>query len=482
MAEIPRVYAQQSAELVPVPRPNFENTGADVVFRALREQEKEEENLRLQQYDIEVQTALRDTLVEARTKAAETTDPEEYQRVYESILQKGFDPLQATVGNDPKRGLILNRRFNEQIRSESDNIAAGVLNRKRAISIVNAQKALTLAVDRTLEAPDEISRKEERLQFGLDVDRMVGLSEVERNKLKQEYLVQTTAQSAVKRAQAGDALGAIKDIEKGVYKDLDIDSRKAVKSEINSYLNELQTIGDRQRQTDKRVFLSKLDAMILDKKPNGEIAAFIRQGVENELISGHEVAFYEGRALGKEGKDTPEQTANFHEFRARFMAQSYTAAGLAKFESEARQMWQEGQLGNVGYGNLGSVFRQTENFLDIKARRGATGGEGGGKATYSGYDQAVTRIRQAYLPKTGEFLARDKDFQRDLTELNQRIQEPGANIKQIADDIVNRRTKEMQQKKADAKVRTDQLKKEAEEKAKGGVDPTKLNQIQGLAR
>lgn len=187
MAEIPRVYAQQSAELVPIPRPNFENTGADVVFKALREQEQLEERQRLQTYEVGVQTALTQGVINARTAAATKTNPDEYQQVYENVLGKTFEDLQASTGGDAKRGIILGQAYNSVIRREADNIAAGVTARHRDQSLANILNLQSQARTRALESTDPSAVTAEIQNFNAEVDRTPFLFADEQEKLKEGF-------------------------------------------------------------------------------------------------------------------------------------------------------------------------------------------------------------------------------------------------------------------------------------------------------
>lgn len=475
MPTIPRVFAESHVPIAPqrLGNPIFDQ----LVDEAARYAAKAERQ-QLQSYDTDIQTQIREGVMTARRETAAISDPDQFQQTYNTRLDELRKKLEPTTQGNRERELIFQSRYGEQLRSEMDNVVSGTVVRRRGQSLIDAEKNQSLAIDRFLNTSDVNEKRDIEKQYNNEVQAMPFLTAQEKQKFQEGFIVETVAAAAAQRAENGDALGALKDLETGAYGQLDSAARRRVRGELNSVMNQINSIADRQQKTDKQVLESMIEAAILDNKPAEEIKALIRRGVDQRLFGRTDMQAYENRVIGKAGKDTPEQIANFNEFRARFQNQTYTAKGLQQAQEEARKMYKAGELGDIGYGSIGGLFRQVENHLDIKAHRGAAGA--GQAGTIRGYDQGATIIRRLYPNLSGDML--NRRVAPYMKEYNDAVVSGGRPAVETARDIYTRASKQIEAQRRTAKEAADAAAKAAQEKAKGGVAPDTLNAIKGLTQ
>ena len=265
MAEIPRAIAQNTAQFTPVPRPNFENTGADVVFHAIRKQEQLEEDQRLQTYDIGVQTELRQAIVTARTKAAQINDPDQYQQVYEQELSKVLPPLQPQVEGDVKQSLILGRRYSELIGGEARHIAEGVTARHRDTALASVQQLAQLGRERVNEGADP---NEEIQKYDQQIDVTPFLMRDEQERLK-EHFRDTISRDVLYDKATKDPVGFAQAVESGGFKGLStqfLDEGLSIASRILADRDRRDAKADQGRSdAAERAFTARAQAHTLDE-------------------------------------------------------------------------------------------------------------------------------------------------------------------------------------------------------------------------
>ena len=168
--KIPQILAQESVALAPRVRmgASFAGQGEAALGQAIghvgqafgeiaKAQAKAEADQRqqeLQAFDAETWTALDVGAKLLRVQQAETDDPEEFQR----ITAKGFMDLHQTAqqqaGSDPDRRALVEKRYQQILRSESDTFATGLSTRRRSKSRASLSRLEERTRERMLETTD----------------------------------------------------------------------------------------------------------------------------------------------------------------------------------------------------------------------------------------------------------------------------------------------------------------------------------------
>lgn len=175
-----RAPANLSVQQRPAVQPRMQEIG-----RMLGEYADQEERQQLQDFDINAQTAIRGELMGLRERLAGVADPDEYRNTYEQGVDEIRQRLSPQAGEYGERQFAF--RLNQALNSEADNIAAGVIERRRGAALANAQTSYDLAVKQSAEMLDPLKRHERMTEYGLEVEQMPFLSTLERAKLKDKF-------------------------------------------------------------------------------------------------------------------------------------------------------------------------------------------------------------------------------------------------------------------------------------------------------
>ena len=174
--KIPQILAQESVALARAPRIGASLNGhceaalgqglRDVsigLAQVARVQLKEAEERRtqeLQAFDANVWTDLDVGAKLLRTEQAKTDDPEEFQR----ITAKGFMDLHQAArqraGGDPDQEALVEKRYQQILRSESDTFATGLTARRLSKTLASLSQLEDRTRERMLETtdPEELHR------------------------------------------------------------------------------------------------------------------------------------------------------------------------------------------------------------------------------------------------------------------------------------------------------------------------------------
>ena len=173
--KIPVILAQESVAVPHAPRTGvIQETGlaaigqglatiGESVGRMAQVQAKAAEDRRkqdLQAFDAEVWTGLDVGAKALRIQQAETDDPETFER----ITAKGFMELHQAArqqaGSDPERQALVQKRYQQLLRAESDNFAAGLTGRRLSKSRASLGQLEERTRERMLETtdPNELHR------------------------------------------------------------------------------------------------------------------------------------------------------------------------------------------------------------------------------------------------------------------------------------------------------------------------------------
>lgn len=191
MPVLPQIRAQPglSVQQRPAVQPRMQEIG-----RMLGEYAAQEEQQQLQDFDIQAQTAIRGELMGLRERLAGVADPDEYRQTYERGVDEIRQRLSPQAGEYGERQFAF--RLNQALNSEADNVAAGVIKRRRGAALANAQTGYDLAVKQSAEMLDPLKRHERMTEYGLEVEQMPFLSTLERAKLKDKFAHDVDSQRA----------------------------------------------------------------------------------------------------------------------------------------------------------------------------------------------------------------------------------------------------------------------------------------------
>ncbi len=178
MPFLPQIRAQPglAAQNLPMPRP----IGLQI-SREAQDWADQEEKQQLQTFDINAQTEIRQRLMDLREKLAPVSDPDEYKAGY----QQGVEEIRRGAPQAGQYGeLQYNFRLNQALNSEADNVAAGMIERRRGAALTNAGNLFDLTVKQAAELTDPVARHERQAQFNIEIDRMPFLHPQEQARLK----------------------------------------------------------------------------------------------------------------------------------------------------------------------------------------------------------------------------------------------------------------------------------------------------------